>query len=305
MPSTKVKKSEIHQWEIYTAVPVTKSGTSSPKGDKGPYVVIFTLSNTQNVFTSDFHPATQDDGNSNIYLHEPGRTDENTPVKQKIESGSGIVYWQKSNDGMLNIIETEPFIADNFEKAISLAYNNISPYLSQLSYLTDTPLSVQKIDATALNSGSQRFIGLPNPPSVIYPYTTILSKLTERTAQLLAEYREAKNASTLPIYQLFCYFKIIDGYLSVKAERAKNGMKPITSSDEIKVGIYKGKKVGWLRDKLREEFRNEFAHFTYSGEKTKISPDNMDNIYQAFESLPSAHSAARQAIQNLIDADNS
>jgi len=266
-------------------------------------VVVFTLSNSQGMFTSDIHPADNSDGNSNIYLHQPGVIDENTPVKLKIESNSGIVYWLRSNDGQVNIIETDPFIADSFEKAVSLSYNNISPYLSQLSYLSDTPIAVKKIDVTELITGSQRFICLPYPKNSIYPFQTVLPGLSEGTAQLLAEYREAKNASTQPLYQLFCYFKILDGYLSVKAERAARGQLPLRGSDRLKTGQYEGKKITWLRNKFHKEFRNSFAHFSYGGEKNMVSADNMDNIYSVFESLLLAHQAARQVIQNLIDAD--
>lgn len=302
MPSTKIKKSENHQWEIYTVVPITAKRRPSPKGVRGAYVIFFTLSNSQNLFINDIHPATNTDGGSSIYMHAPNIKDKNTPVKLKIDSSLGIIYYLKSNNGQVNSIETDPFIAGNFEDAVSLAYNNVSPFLSHLSYIADTPLAIQKIDATELSTGSQRFICLPTPKNTIYPFGKNITALDERTAQLLAEYREAKNASTHPLYQLFCYFKIIDGYLSVKAERAKSGKPPLKGSEIIQIGIYTGKKFGWFRDKLQKDFRNEFAHFSYDNHKTKISGDNMDNIFSVFKTLPSAHSTARLAIQNLIDA---
>lgn len=306
MPSIKVKKSDKHQWEIYTVVPVHADIEPSPKGGKGPYVVVFTLSSSQNIFTDDIRPVQSEDGETQLYIHTKKEPDKDTPSKLKIESNSGIVYWLKSKkDGQVNILETDPFIANSFEEAATLAYNNASPFLSQLSYMADTAIALQKIDIAELQTGSQRFICLPKPKKAHYPFSKMVVGLSDQSAQLLAEYREARNASVLPLYQLFCYFKIIDGYLSIKAERYKSQKKVITADGKISEGLYAGKKIGWFRDKLQEDFRNAFAHFYYGGEKTTISPDNMDNIFYVFEMIASAHDVARQVIQDVLDADQS
>jgi len=304
MPSTKVKKSDKHQWEIYTLVPVRTDTEPSPKGQKGPYVVVFTLSSSQNIFTDDIRPVESSDGETKLYLHTKDQPDENTPTKLKIVSNSGVVYWLKTKKGgQVNILETDPFIADSFESAATLAYNNASPFLSQFSFLADTPIAIQKIDIAELKTDSQRFICLPHPKSTLFPFGKEMAGLTGEAAQLLAEYREARNASVLPLYQLFCYFKIIDGYLSIKAERHKKKQKVITADGKIKEGRFAGKKIGWFRDKLQEDFRNAFAHFYYEGEKTTISPDNMDNIFSVYEMITTAHDVARQAIENVLEAD--
>lgn len=304
MPSTKIKKSDKHQWEIYTVVPIRKDIQTSPKGQKGPYVVVFTLSSSQNIFTDDIRPVESSDGETTLYLHTKEKPDQNTPTKLKIESNSGIIYWLKTKKGgQVNILETDPFIAETFEQAATLSYNNASPFLSQLSFLADTPIAIQKIDIVELQTGSQRFICLPHPKSTLYPFGKGSVGLTDEAAQLLAEYREARNASVLPLYQLFCYFKIIDGYLSIKVERHKRKQKEIVADGKIKEGKYAGKKIGWFRDKLQEDFRNAFAHFYYGGEKMPISPDNIDNIFSTYEMISAAHGVARQVISNVIEAD--
>ncbi len=306
MTSTKINKSDHHQWEIYTVVPVRTDIISSPKGQKGPYVVVFTLSSSQNIFTDDIKPVASSDGETKLYLHMKEQTDKNVPIKLKIESNSGIVYWLKTkNGGQVNLLETDPFIADSFESAATLAYNNASPFLSKISFLADTPIAIQKIDIVELKAGSQRFICLPQPKNILFPFGKEITGLTDEAARLLAEYREAKNASVLPLYQLFCYFKIIDGYLSIKAERHKKKQKVITADGKIEEGLYAGKKIGWFRDKLQEDFRNDFAHFYYEGEKTTMSPGNMDNIFSVYKMISVAHNVARQVINNILEADES
>jgi hypothetical protein len=238
-------------------------------------------------------------------LHDGIVNKQITPTTLKVASNSGIIYNILSNkDGQISIIETEPYIADNFEQAIALATNNINPYLSQISFLTDTPLAIKKIDSTELKSGTSRYICLLEPKGSMYPFSTALTGLSEYSTQLLAEYREARNASALPIYQLFCYFKIVDGYLSIKSKRSKEGLEPIRVSEIIETGKYKGKRIGWFRDELNKKFRTDFAHFYLDGEKSKISPDNMENIYLAYEEISPAHDVARQVINNILKLDS-
>ena len=305
MPSVKVTKSETHQWEIFTSVPVFSGRPkSNPSGIKGPYIVAFTLSGAINYFDS-ICPANQEDGNSYVYLYIPEKKTDDSPTKLKIESRTGIKYLVESNSkGQISLITTDPFIADSFKSSTTLAYNDISPFLSQISFLNDLPLSVSKIDVIELNTGSVRLICLPSPRKGMYPFGREINGIKADVAKLLAEYREAKNASTLPVYQLFCFFKIIDGYLQVKSQRVKDGDNPIRTPEIIEDGPYKGKKYGWFRDFLQKEFRDPFAHFSYGGEMTKISPDNMDNIYLTFEMLPTANSIARKVIKVLIDHDS-
>lgn len=301
MPSTKIKKSDIHQWEIYTVVPKFPGKKVEPGGTKGLYKVIFTLSNSQDIFVENIAPATKEDGKTFIQIYFPENLTDKTATNLKIQTQQGIVYSLGCNSkGVASIIETEEFKAESFREATSIAYNNISPYLSQLSFVTDSPISFSKIDITEISTGSARFICLPGPKKVIYPFTTMPNEINDDVAKLLAEYREAKNASTLPIYQLFCYFKIIDGYMSIKSEMVKRGQAPPILVERIENGPYKNKRFSWFRKKLIDDFRNSFAHFSYGGTKTTLSADNMDNIYSAFELMPTAHSIARKIIENLI-----
>lgn len=132
------------------------------------------------------------------------------------------------------------------------------------------------------------------------------SQLTEEQKSLLALYREALNSITVPFYQLFCFYRIIEGVYKIRGKLALKGQK-ITRPEErlpqeYEQFIHAGKKFSEVRRIIEDEFRDALAHFSLE-EKGILSrsPDNLSDWYDCLIISPELRYITRKLISNELN----
>jgi len=307
--STKISKPTISSWQELTIVPVTSKGqVGKPSGSKGKYNLVITLGKPGLIFTSnEIKPAHDLDGDSYIRTRYPN-TD---PIKAintlRFKFGNdrqcGLFFnIRVNNDGFLGNIEMNDLEANNFKDAFVLAHKGVAPALSLLSYSLDTPLFIKKVDITEQETGTIRYIALSEEVEKPLNIPKDIG-FKHFEAGLLAMYREAINSISSPFYQLFCFYKIIEGVYAIRPKKKEAGVDPKRPVEVIPEGyIHSGKKFGEVRQIIEKQFRDTIAHFSITEDGSlKTSPDDLENWYDCLLILPDLRYVARKMIETELN----
>jgi hypothetical protein len=305
--STKIEKPESPEWQEYTVVPQKIGQQMNPDGVVGFYKVIFVLSKP-GVTVSDISPASNDQGDTYILLRDPN---DHTPsainrLKFSITDRSGNLleyFLDHNNKGNISSISIDSLQAKSFADAISSAYRYVAPLISQISYQMDSAIAINKIDAIEILTGSQRYFCLVEGKTK--PLHLVSKPTSVELAALLSFYREAINSSYSPFYQVFLFYKIILGCYAIRGNLARQS-KPLTKIVELvpQGYLHIGKSFGWVRDHVRDNFRNNFAHFNiYNPTQTLLSPDEMTDIYTCLLLIPEVKYIAKSLIEAVCSDD--
>ncbi len=307
--STNISKPSISSWQELTIVPVTSKGRSGkPLGSKGKYNLVITLGKPGLIFTTnEIKPAHELDGDSYIRARYPN-TDPIKAIKTlrfefKNDRQAGLFFnIRVNNDGFLGNIEMSDLEANNFKDAFISAYKGVAPILSLLSFNLDTSLFIKKVDITEQRTGIIRYIALSE--EVEKPLN--ISKnigFKQFEAGLLAVYREAINSIFSPFYQLFCFYKIIEGVYAIRSKKRETGVDPKRQREVVPGGyLHSGKKFGEVKQKVENEFRDTIAHFSITENGLlKTSPDDLENWYDCLLILPELRYIARQMIETELN----
>lgn len=118
---------------------------------------------------------------------------------------------------------------------------------------------------------------------------------------MLGLYREALNSINSPLYQLFCYFKIMDGFGHIQADRISKKLSNIVVEEIMPPGHkYSGKRFNYIKNQINKDFRTAFAHFNLNQDSIDQSPDDMKYIYEAIFTIPDCQFIARKYIEAIL-----
>jgi len=308
--SYKTKKPDVSSWQELTIVPVMKDGESGkPQGSPGKYDIVFTFGNPGKLFVNNsVNPVQSTDGETKIKARYPN-SDPKTTINHlvidiKTENQESLKYKIRLNkDGNIGNVIVEDVVADSFRNVFVKAYKYLAPLLSLLTYNSDTPIFIKKVDITEKRTQILRYIFLSEENEK--PLNIEKNpQLTEEQRGLLALYREALNSITSPFYQLFCFYRIIEGVYAIRGKIASKGQKVTRPEEKLPIDsdfIHKGKKFSEIRRIVEAEFRDALAHFSIE-EKGILSrsPDNLTDWYECLVILSELRYIAKQLISNEL-----
>lgn len=163
-----------------------------------------------------------------------------------------------------------PLEANNHEEAFDKAYETVLPMLCDLSYRYDVPLDILQVNVaerTTLSHMAQKMPDYPearleeNPfgeEGVDYSALPLYSTLTYL-------YREGLNSSSVN-YGFLCFYKVIEGILKLRRQRASTGDRRRYDNEKVEGEIVKhfpddfhDKKFGYVIEKMAT-VRDRIAH---------------------------------------------
>jgi hypothetical protein len=307
----KTIKPSIPSWQEFIIVPVTKTGeVGKPQGSFGKYDVIFTFGNPGKLLLNDsINPTQSTDGETRIKVRYPN-SDPKTAInhlmiKIKTEEQEEVSYKIRlNNDGNIGNVIIEDVNGQNFKDVFIKSYKYISPLLSLLSYNLDTPIFIKKVDITEKKTQILKYIVLSDETEKTLKMESN-PQLTEEQRGILALYREALNSITSPFYQLFCFYRIIEGVYAIRSRLASKGQKITRPEERLPLDseyIHAGKKFSEIRRIVEVEFRDALAHFSLE-EKGILSrsPDNLSDWYDCLIILPELRHITRELINNELN----
>ena len=211
-----------------------------PQGRPGAYEVIFTLSRPGFPLTQEREITSADDlsGNSHLAIAKPAFTPpdpgaDRIKIRTLIEGEAFEFTGFPNAKGFLGKIVTN-CQAQNFLDAYRKSYNALAPSLSNWSVHLDVPLSIYQVDIKEVSTGTIRMTFMP--PFLETPFAVMAQgQMPADFRGYAGMYREAL-VSNSPVYQLLCYFKIIE---SIRARRARLGKearqfgRPFTRYQEV------------------------------------------------------------------------
>lgn len=185
--------------------------------------------------------------------------------------------------------------AQSFLNATAIFYRHLAPILSHWSYVYDAPITIKKFFITEVSTQSKRYFFLSDGQTKQLLNSDNSSDFKDTIRSLFALYREALNAVNTPLYQLFCFYKIIEGFYSMRSSR------PIIKLNEIMPAnfIHAGKKFTWVKKYVNDNFRTSFAHFNLQSGNLIQSPDEFDYISAVLDIIPECKYIAHEMISAL------
>lgn len=288
-PSVKILKPSFPQWQEYTIVPILeKEESNPPTGSQDTYEVKLWLTRYNRICIPDNFNIDNPQPEPDSYIHI--KIDTNNPktsiaklrvsIDQKMQA-----LLEPNKDGRLSQIIIN-IRAKDFRNAIDKSYTSIMPFLSHLSFLTNTPLLINAIKAKMESTHSQRIFCLMEGQNKPFPYELNLSQVFFNNPThlgLLSIYREALNIPISPFYQVFLLHRIREGiykYLRIRKGITDGiGEEILDKSAEIHNDFLE-MRFSEIHKKIKNKFRNDFAHFnlTKSG-LLKQSPDRFNNFF--------------------------
>lgn len=180
-------------------------------------------------------------------------------IKIKIFNNYGTYWGTKNKDN-----EISAFLGDvnstNWNKAVRLFIEAISPMLDYFSYVANCPILIAKIYCHDTKNNIELF-------SYTVPYSEVninphIDSLPEELIPIFALYREAKNNHS-PFYRFLCYYKILEGVL-------KN----------IRPKLFKKLKNQGIQFNRLEELVPQ--HTEIEGELLKLIGKNIQNVFEDY-----------------------
>jgi hypothetical protein len=194
-----------------------------------------------------------------------------------------------------------------------LAFHNIArPWLDYFCYLADVPYHIDQIsivdevhhiqDVEVVHAEIPKQLG------------TGAVKVSAFLVPFYAMYREGKN-STSVLYKFFCYYKILEGLLTMLQAKLKKEAKnkgllavelvhlvpPPTSLEayDSKQQSYIGKSMQlFMNEYLTKRYRDAVAHFTLK-DGTSLNVSDLQQIDRYVNLLPILENCCRSAISNF------
>jgi hypothetical protein len=190
-----------------------------PKGEPGPYNVIFTLARPGFSLKPERHVKFADQlvGDSHIAITRPACTApeeaDHIQFDLQFQGKSHRFYGYPNDRGYLARIELPSIDASNSSGAEAEAYKIVAPLLSGISLMTDSPVSIFQTDVTELRTSTVR-VRMMSPS-----LDTVISRpkggLEAELRGYASVYREGMNSNS-PLYQFLCFYKIVE---AVRARR--------------------------------------------------------------------------------------
>ena len=221
--------------------------------------------------------------------------------------------------------------AENPNQAQSIAYAALAPLLSGLSAYADVPLHIESIETTDLITGNTEL-------RVVAPFLPTnfnlgkMPYMSEEFCHYSSLYREALHTNS-SFYRFLCLFKILEGSFKRRARLATEarlkGQEPTRpaiiervpgenaeqqrlleviypwrgeldgmSVHQIFPSEAHGRSLQRVRTEILEPIRNSIAHSLWDQGETKISIDNMDDLWKVNKWLPLLRCLARLVMIN-------
>lgn len=226
------------------------------------------------------------------------------------------VSFISNSEGVLTLAQMR-FQADNFDEALRLSHDAVSPVLSYWSYRYDVAIDVSGYEAIEEQSGTRRYsFGVVGRNKALDLGDE--AKLLPVFRPVYSNYREAVNATNV-FYQLLCFYKVTEGVKRLRDERKKSlvakGETPTDPVEKIPdrpddirsdkaskdaFTPYLGKKFTWVLDQFRGVFRNAVAHLDPSG--NILDADKYDDVMSCTRAIPVIKYIARRMIELELKA---
>ena len=315
-----VSRPEVNARLSYLVEPVTDaSGTaasSAPSGSAGTYGATFALTPGEPPYLVDIDlEAALTSGTSLIALR-PG-----TSLRYDLSDGEGqhgIVMLHTNDAGLLSRAEMRVH-ADSFDSAQSEAFDLVLPVLSRLSFEHDTAISVGAFAIVEESTLVRRTSVLALGRIVPFHADERGVSLQEHRA-LLSAYREGLTSAS-PLYQIICFFRVIEGVRKVRSTRRQNAATAGVAFDDpedripdagslpesIAISEFRhaiaphfGRKFGAVVDEHRDVLRNAIAHL--DPESTHVVADKHADIAACEKALPVMRYIAREMLESELGA---
>jgi hypothetical protein len=250
-----------------------------PRGYPGPYLVTVVL---RRQGAPDNPKAVQLDAGlmeGDSHLHFPEHLMREKVVKNE---PSVMAIHERSKDG--DIVEfllvpnrwqrlgkiMVPLEANNYEEAFDKAYGTLLPILCDLSYRYDVPLDILQVNVverTTLTHMAQKMPDYPEKRLDEHPFGEegMDYSLHPLYPTLTYLYREGLNSSSVN-YGFLCFYKVIEGILKLRRQRASGGERRRYDNEKIEGEIaqhfpddYQGKRFGYAIQKMAP-IRDRIAH---------------------------------------------
>jgi hypothetical protein len=285
-----------------------------PSGVRGIYRVLFFLAipgksmfhdelNIERLITS---------GESLLQTHPDVAFD----VQITSDIGGARVSFLSNSEGILKFAQMR-FQADNFDEALRLSHDAVSPVLSYWSYRYDVAIDVSGYEAIEEKSGTRRYsFGVVGRNKALDLGDE--AKLIPIFRPVYSNYREAVNATNV-FYQVLCFYKVTEGLKRLRDERKKalvaEGKTPADPVEKIPDRLddirsdkaskdaftpYLGKKFTWVLDQFRGVFRNAVAHLDPSG--NILDADKYDDVMSCTRAIPVIKYIARRMLESELKA---
>jgi hypothetical protein len=294
-------------------LPLSKA-SRPPSGGRGIYRVTFFLAipgkstfhdelNIEMLITS---------GESLLQTHPEATFD----VQITSYAGGVSVSFVSNSEGVLTIAQMR-FHADNFEEALRLSHDAVSPVLSYWSYRYDVAIDVSGYEAIEEQSGTRRYsFGVVGRSRALDLGDE--AKLLPIFRPVYSNYREALNATNV-FYQVLCFYKVTEGVKRMRDGRKKalvaKGEAPTDLVEKIPDRLddirsdkaskdaftpYLGKKFTWVLDQFRSVLRNAVAHLDPSG--NILDADKYDDVMSCTRAIPVIKYIARRMLESELKA---
>ena len=221
--STQIPRPRVTEYNVVTAVPVSKSGKAGPPaGAAARYDVVFILGvpGISSVMTSLNFDDLLTEGDS-LLVGNGLQVD--LPVPEG--SAPNVAAIVPNAQGRLAQVRLTVTGTDA-SSAEKEAHDEVMPVLSWIALEADTPLEVKAVvmtdQATQIRRMGATLVG------TVQPAPEFAGPLTPELRPFLAAYREGLN-STAPLYQALSFYKVIEGVASFRKHRRRAIVKGDTT----------------------------------------------------------------------------
>jgi hypothetical protein len=163
-----------------------------------------------------------------------------------------------------------PLEADNYEEAFDKSYETVLPMLCDLSYRYDVPLDILQVNVAERTTLSHMAQKMPDYPEARLDEDPFGEEGLDYSALPLYStltylYREGLNSSSVN-YGFLCFYKVIEGILKLRKQRASTGDHRRYDNEKVEGEITKhfssdfhGKRFGYIIEKMAP-VRDRIAH---------------------------------------------
>lgn len=302
----------------------TVSGSLSPTGSSGHYVVTFLLSipGKEQYYDALDVADLLEKGNSLLVAPPPV-----AQIKASIfnEHQSHEVVFFVNTQGALTKVQIR-LLAANFLEAEKEAFDLIMANLSWWSYHHDVALDIAGYHMIEEQTQSHKLVvGLIGKTKALdgnILNTAVLSEPKYRP--LFSAYREGMNASN-PFYQLLCFYKVALGTQEIRKQRRKavldageqyqeplgecipGRVEDLGAAYQEPLDMFRpylGQKFTKVLDQLRGSLRNAIAHLDPTEVTGKsLSADKFEDIVMCEQAIPVVKYVSRVLLRNEVQAD--
>lgn len=163
-----------------------------------------------------------------------------------------------------------PLEADNYEEAFDKAHETVLPMLCDLAYRYDVPLDILQVNVAVRTTLSHMAQKMPDYPEARLDENPFGEEGVDCSALPLYStltylYREGLNSSSVN-YGFLCFYKVIEGILKLRRQRASAGDRRHYENEKVEGDIAKhfpeefhAKRFGYVKEKMTP-VRDRIAH---------------------------------------------